>query len=86
MNYKLLGYRQFTSKKNGRLYRMIAVMSPYSAAQKAQGCVGNAVEEIFLPDECDITVTEADIGKTVLISYSVQGGRAFVTDIEIKSK
>lgn len=81
---KLAGYREFTSKKSGKLCRMIAVMSPYSDREKENGAIGNRVEEIFLPENSLPNITETDIGKEVVIDYDIVGGRAFVNGVVLK--
>ena len=80
---KVVGYREFQSKK-GNKCRMLTVMSPYTDREKEKGSVGNRTEDIFLPDDCDLTITEADIGKEVVVDYSIVGGRAFVNGVVLK--
>lgn len=80
---KVAGYREFQSKK-GNTCRLLTVLSPYSDKEREKGCVGNRTEDIFLPDDCDLKITEADIDKEVVIDWSVVGGRAFVNGVVLK--
>lgn len=80
---KVIGYREFQSKKGG-LCRLLTLMSPYDEEEKERGAVGNRTEEIFLPDKCDLRITEANIGQTAVVEYRVIGGRAYVQNVVLK--
>lgn len=84
MTAKVMGYREFNSKKTGRLCKMLAVATPYNASEVQSGCVGFRVEDIFLPDDCGLKVSDSDIGKEVVIDYNVVGGRAYVNGVVLK--
>lgn len=79
----VVGYREFNSKK-GNKCRVLTLMSPYSDRDKEKGCIGNRVEDVFIPETCDLQITEASIGQIAVVEYSIFGGRAFVNNIILK--
>lgn len=80
---KIIGYREFESKK-GNTCRLLTLMSPYSDRDKEKGAVGHRVEDIFLPDACKLKITEASVGQDAVVEYSVSGGRAYVENVVLK--
>lgn len=48
---KLVGYRRFTSKKNGKDYCVAEIETPFSSRDTANGAVGCKTEQIFMPEE-----------------------------------
>lgn len=77
---KLVGFKKFTGK-NGKNYCVANVLSNYS--QYDRGCVGQKVEEIFLPEGCEDMLNEKTIGKAVNIGYRISAGRAYVESFSI---
>lgn len=77
---KLIGFKKFIGK-NGTNYCVANVLSNYSQYEK--NCVGQKVEEIFLPEGCENILTEKSIGKAVNIGYIVSGNRAYVESFSI---
>lgn len=81
---KLLGYQKGVSKKSGNAYCMIYVVSDFSDNEKSNGAQGSKVESLFLPsDQVDI-LKPVDIGKEVILGYSISGGRAFLNNVTVK--
>lgn len=85
MESKIAGYKEFTSKK-GHECRLLTLMTPYSDREKERGAVGNRMEEIYLPDGCNLRITEDSIGQKVSVEYSVRGGRASVENVVLLKK
>lgn len=85
MESKVAGYREFESKKGNRC-RLLTLMTPYSDREKENGAVGNRMEEIFLPEGCNLKITESSIGQSVAVDYSVRGGRASVENVVLLKK
>lgn len=83
MAKKVLGFRKFTSK-GGNECRMLTVMEPYTDHAKQAGAVGNRVEDLFIPRECNFVVTEKDVGREVIVDYDVVGNRAYVSSVTWK--
>lgn len=77
---KLIGYKEFTSKK-GNVCRMITVLEPYHSV--SDKLMGERAEDIFVPDTCTHVFTAKDIGKNVDVSYDIQGSFARVSDIKV---
>lgn len=81
---KLVGYKKITSKKSGKHFCVVSVLSDLSAREQENGAVGQKVEEIFLPEEQTDFLKPADIGKEFFVNYNISGGRAYVTDVSVK--
>lgn len=76
----LVGYKRFKSKK-GDDYCVANVVTDYSA--NATGCVGQKVEEVFMPDEMYEYLQPADVGKEIKLDYEVSGNRAYLTGVKV---
>ena len=83
---KLVGYKRFTSKKNGKDYCVANVITTYNQRNIDAGCVGNAVEEIFMPDELYDLLKPGDVGKELQLDYELSGGRAYLVDVSVIGK
>lgn len=80
MAKKVVGYNEFNSKSGGTC-RVVTVSEPYSARMIAKGAIGSKCEEIFLPDDCTLIITEKDIGRELNIDYEINSGRAYVVGV-----
>ena len=83
---RLVGYKRFVSKKNGKEFCVANVVGEYGAREKANGCVGEKIEEIFLPEEKVSFLQPSHIGKEIKLEYELSGGRAYIVDFEILGK
>lgn len=81
---KLLGYVKGVSKKNGNQYCMMHVVSDFSASEKANGAQGSKVETLFLPSEQVDSLKPVDIGKEIILDYTISAGRAFLNGVTVK--
>lgn len=81
---KLLGYSKGVSKKSGNPYCMMHVVSDFSQNEKDNGAQGAKVETLFLPSDCVDTLRPTDIGKEIILDYSISGGRAFLNNVTVK--
>lgn len=79
---KVLGFRRFVSKK-GTPCLVMNVSFPYADRQIENGACGETVEDLFIPKEYHDKVTPAIIGKYVIFTYDISGGRAFLTGFEV---
>jgi len=82
---KLVGFKSFTSKA-GKQCNMASVVTDYTPAEIARGCVGAESQTIFLPDATAEKITSESIGKEVELIYSIRGGRAFLEDMVFVGK
>ena len=74
---KLVGYRRFTSKKNGKDYCVAEI-------ETASGAVGCKTEQIFMPEEQYDFLKPEHIGKDVKLDYELSGGRAYLVNVTVK--
>lgn len=81
---KLLGYQKGVSKKSGNPYCMIYVVSDFADNEKANGAQGSKVESMFMPTEQIDSLKPVDIGKEIILGYSISGGRAFLNNVTVK--
>lgn len=81
---KLLGYMKGVSKKSGKPYCMAYVASDFSENEKMSGAQGSKVESVFMPAEQVNDLKPTDLGKEVILSYSISGGRAFLNNVFVK--
>lgn len=79
----LIGYRRFKSRKNNKEYCVANVLSSYNDREIENGCAGEKVDEIFLPDKFLNTLQPSDIGSPIRFDYEVSGGRAYIIDLSI---
>ena len=82
---KLVGYKNFTSKK-GKDYCVAEVVSEATERDKLNGLVGCKVEEVFLPEDKLNFFNPSHIGKEVKFDYELSGGRAYLVDVSIVNK
>lgn len=85
MKSKLVGFRSFISKK-GTKCNVASVITDYSPAEIAKGCMGADAQTIFLTDEIAAKITANSIGKEVELIYSITNGRAYLEDLNIVGK
>lgn len=83
---KLVGFKKFVSKKNGKEYCVANVVRDYEQREISNGCIGQKVEEIFLPEEKTNYLRPEHIGKELQFSYEISAGRAYIVDVEVVSK
>lgn len=81
---KLVGYRRFTSKKNGKDYCVAEVETPFSTRETSSGAVGCKTEQIFIPEDQYDLLKPADIGKEIKLDYELSGGRAYLVNVTVK--
>ena len=77
---KLVGYKRFLSKKN-KNYCVANILMPYGPRE--DGCVGEKLEEIFMPDEMYDFLNPKHIGHEVKLDYEINGGRAYLVGFEV---
>lgn len=80
----LVGYRRFTSKKNGKDYCMANVVQDVSLRDKENGMVGQKVDTLYMPEEKYDLLKPEHIGKELDLSYELSGGRAYLVDVSLK--
>lgn len=80
---RLVGYKRFKSKK-GKNFCVANIVSGYSNRDIERNCVGEKVEEIFLPDEQYDLLTPDDIGRELSFDYDMSGGRAYLIGVTVK--
>lgn len=83
---KLVGYRNFVSKKNGKEYCVASVVSDLTERDRANGAVGNKVEEIFLPEDLTNYLKPDMVNKEVTLDYELSNGRAYLVNLSVKDK
>lgn len=82
---KLVGFKSFTSKK-GTPCNLASIITDYTPAEIARGCLGAECQTVFLSDDTAKKITAESIGKEVELIYSIRGGRAYLEDVNIVSK
>lgn len=80
---KLLGYKRFTSKKNGKEFCVACVVQDFSDREKENGSVGQKVDEIFMPENQYNLLKPEHIGKELVLDYELSGGRAYLVNVSI---
>lgn len=83
---KLVGYKKFVSKKNGKTYCVAEVVQDLSQREIENGAVGQKVDEVFLPEEKVDLLKPTDIGKELILDYELSGGRAYLVNVTVKDK
>lgn len=81
----LIGYKKGTSQK-GKPYCLAQVMSEYNAMQNSNGCVGNVVQDIFIPPHQIDYLEPKMVGKEIKLDYEVNFGKAFLVQVQVVSK
>ena len=81
---KLVGFRRFTSKKNGKDYCVAEVVTPFNQREQAAGAVGEKTEQIFMPEDQYNLLKPEYIGKELKLDYELSGGRAYLVNVTIK--
>lgn len=79
---KLVGFKNFKSKKGEDLC-VANVVKDFSKRNLGNGCFGQDIEVVFLPSHCVGLLSENDIGKSLNLSYEINGGRAYITDVSV---
>lgn len=80
---KLVGYRRFTSKKNGKDFCVANVVQDITEREKQSGSFGQKVDTIFMPEEQYNLLKPEHIGKELTLDYELSGGRAFLVNVSI---
>lgn len=83
---KLVGYRRFTSKKKNKDYCMATVVHDLSERDISNGCVGQKMEEVFMPEELTEYLNPSHIGKEVKLEYELSNGRAYLVNLSVVTK
>lgn len=73
----LKGVKRFKSKK-GSEYVVLQLVVPFSDNMVMNGCLGMAVEEVFVPDNLWSSIPSLAIDKPISLQYDVVGGRAYL--------
>lgn len=81
---KLIGYRRFTSKKNGETYCVATLLCDLTQRDIAGGCVGQKTEDIFVPSEQVNLLRPEDIGKQLQCNYEYSNGKAYLLSVAVK--
>lgn len=79
---KLVGFKKFSSKE-GKLFCVANCVSDYTSKEKERGNYGAKVETIFLPEACVDLLTPADIGKDLILEYTINEGKAYLDDVRV---
>ena len=79
----IIGYRKFKSKK-GDEFCIVQASEPYSRREEQYGACGEKVEDIFIPQDFHNLIDEFCIGKTLVLTYTIQGGKAYIESVEIQ--
>lgn len=80
---KLMGYRRFVSKK-GADTCIANVVIDASEREKESGQVGQKTDEIFMPAEQVDFLKPEYIGKELVLSYDLAGGRPYLNRVAVK--
>lgn len=81
---KLVGYKKFTSKKNGKEFCVASIVQDLTEREKENGAVGSKVDEIFLPEDQKDMLKPSDIGKELLLDYELSSGRVYLVNVTVK--
>ena len=81
---KLVGYRRFTSKKNGKDYCVAEIETPFSSRDTASGAVGCRTEQVFMPENQYDMLKPEHIGRELKLDYELSGGKAYVVNVTLK--
>ena len=81
---KLIGYRKFVGKKDGKNYCVATVTSDLSPKDKENGYVGVKTEELFMPEDFVDYFKPEHIGHEVICDYTVSNCRAFLDSVTVK--
>lgn len=81
---KLLGFYEGKSKKENKPFCVVKVAHDATTAENARGNYGLVIDEHFLPDHLIGTLSAADCGKEVDISFVVSGRYANIVDFKVK--
>lgn len=79
---KLLGFKRFKSKQ-GKEYCVANLSFPYSQRDVSNGCVGERVEECFLPDDYINVLNPSDVGLDINVEKEIVGNRAYVVAFDV---
>lgn len=79
----IIGYRKFKSKK-GEAFCIVQASAPYSDKELAHGACGFKCEDIFIPLEHHDKISPSCLDRTLVLTYTIQSGRAFIADVAIK--
>ena len=81
---KLIGYRKFTGKKDGKKYCVATCISELTPSEKTNGYVGQKTEELFMPEALVDLLRPTDIGHELVLDYTISSGRAFLENVTVK--
>ena len=81
---KLIGYRKFASKKDGKKYCVATCVSELTPTEKNNGYVGQKTEELFMPQELIDLLRPEDIGHELICDYNISSGRAYLVNVTVK--
>lgn len=79
---KIVGFKRFTSKK-GKDFCVANCVSDFSDREYDNGCCGQKIEEIFMP-EADYDLLQPEhIGKIATFEYEINNGKAYLVKVDI---
>lgn len=81
---KLVGFRRFTSKKNGKDYCVAEVVTPFNQRELNAGAIGSKTEQVFMPENQYDLLKASDVGKELQFDYELSGGRAYLVNVTVK--
>jgi hypothetical protein len=82
----LLNIHNFHSNAKDKDYSVIQVLRDITSDESAHGYIGTQIlEEVFLPESLIGKLKASDVGKQVSRCYEVRSGKAYLTDIVVKS-
>lgn len=82
---RLVGYRNIKTKK-GEEFTLASIVQDLSDREKANGAVGQKVDDVWLPKEQYNTLKPEDIGKELKLDYELSGGRAYLVNVSVLAK
>lgn len=82
MRGKILGFRNFKSKK-GQDLTLVQVVQSYSDRELANGSYGMKSVDVFLPENQVGTLGAKDIDKECEMIYEISGGRAYLVEFKV---
>lgn len=82
---RLVGYRNIKTKK-GEEFTLAGIVQDLSDREKANGAVGQKVDDIWLPKDQYNMLKPEDIGKELKLDYELSGGRAYLVNVSVLAK
>ena len=81
----VLGYKKFNSKDGSRTYCQLFYSGRFSDKDtNYSDCCGSQSGMMWIPAKLQSKVSSGCVGKTLLPSFDLVGGKAYLTDINFK--